>query len=180
MKRWFPYALIFLAIVGLTWQWQSDAPATQAKDSTQEFLDHRYQMHQVSMRQFDDSGNLIHRIDAQVATVGEQQTTIKQPRLISRSESANWSMSSKQAIATDSFTQLLLQGDVKVIEHSGATPLQIHTEQLQYFGEQRRLYSSLEVIIDDGEITLSGTGFEVDLTTQDYQILSDVKGTRRP
>jgi LPS export ABC transporter protein LptC len=137
-------------------------------------------MHGVLMRQYDESGHLLHRIEARLATVSQQQTHIVQPNLIAHNQQTVWSITAQEAFAKASLTELILQGNVKVVEHSGPSPLEITTPQLQYFAEQRRLYSAQDVLIQDGELTLSGTGFEVDLTTQDYHILNNVRGTRRP
>lgn len=179
MKRKLPYLFVALAFLALLWQWQGSKQKTEKVAQADELLAHRYQMHGVTMRQFDDSGNLLHRIEAQVAAVGERQTLIELPKLITRNETSVWSISSQQAIATASLTELSLKGQVEVIEHSGPSPLQIRTPQLNYFGKQGRLSSAHEVVIEDGDLTLSGMGFEVDLTHQDYQILSDVRGSHR-
>jgi LPS export ABC transporter protein LptC len=180
MKPRFPYLIIVMAALALGWYWLNQPEVKQQEQDADLLADTQYQMYGVLMRQFDPSGKLLHRIEARQAIVGQQQTQILQPKLITHNSESVWSISAQQAIAKDSLTELILQGHVKVVEHSGSNPLEINTEQLQYFGEQRRLYSAQEVFIQDGELALSGTGFEVNLMTQDYRVLNNVRGTRRP
>ncbi len=175
VKRLIPYltaAIVFSWAIALFFS----SPKTTKTDPSMGALIHQYKMSDLSIVQFDKSGQQIHTIHAEKAETINDLTTLTAPTIETRVEDNRWKMSAGSASSKDNFLSLALAQRVNIEESSAKTRLSFVTDNLHYDARRKQLSTEAPVTINNGGFKLSGVGLSVDLTNQRYEIKSQVKG----
>ena len=179
VRRKIPYAFAGLALALATWNFMTGDEKILESDPVPE-LSEEYIMDNFSLTQFDQHGTPIHRITASKARSHKEQVILSKPDIETRVNQSLWQITAEQAVAVQSFNQLTLQQQVKLSEQSSVNQqrLNLSTSSLTYWATQKKITSDAKVTIQDGLFKLSGTGFSVDLLNENYQIDSQVEGSK--
>lgn len=175
VKRLIPYltaAIVFTWAIALFFS----SPKTTETEPSLGALIHQYQMSDLSIVQFDKSGQRIHTIYAEKAESINDLTTLTAPKIETRVEDNRWKMSAGTASSENNFLSLALTQQVNIEESSAETILSFVTDTLHYDARKKQLSTEAPVVINNGGFELSGVGLSVNLANQRYEIKSQVKG----
>jgi len=179
LRRKIPYVFAGLTVALATWNLLLEEDKSVATDPVPE-LSEEYIITNFSLTQFDQHGAPIHRITANKARSNKQQVILTRPDIKTKVNQSLWQITAEQAIAAQSFNQLTLQRHVKLSEQSDVNqqPLTLSTSSLTYWAAQKKITSDANVNLQDGMFNFSGTGFSIDLLNENYQIDSQVEGSK--
>jgi lipopolysaccharide export system protein LptC len=172
-------ALIVLALLSReqSGKNQSSASVTAALQATRS----DYYMEGVVSRHFDLNGQLSHvliapRIDH---FQDQKRSLMQQPRIqLARPDGVPWEVSAELADAEHSSEKLTLRQQVSLSRSAvaGVAPLRMETDMLIVDMQARTADTSSTVHFSGANGKVSATGLRANLTTEQLELLSNVKG----
>jgi len=173
--------LVAALATGLAVWWLREPPAADRADSRADYRAERFEM--TALRKdgsegFTVRGPLLERdMEAKV-------TTLTEPRFQfpSKDGDKRWDARSAAAWIGPDNAEVRLTGGVEIVlpASAGAQQTRFSTDHLNVFTETERAATDAAVTITQGRSILQGTGLEVDLQAQRYELLADVNATFPP
>lgn len=132
-------------------------------------------------RQFDQQGNLAYRLttDKSEHFTSAKRFVLEQPKITAfYTDTLPWTLSSRQGVVENSGEQISLTGDVegRQTQKSGEDFV-LQTSKLLFYPEKKFAETDKPVTITTPSVTSTGTGMKADLSTEQFELLSNVRTT---
>lgn len=198
MKNGFYITLICVITVGIVVLWDTRPellnPLASNKPEPVERFPYAV-LHDARTSHFDESGMLSYVFDAVTlkhfrADVGHSSDAdhmlITAPKLTLYGDKNPWHLTAKQGKVSEKGNKLELWDDVVVWQKSDqksqlkGARIELKTEEIAIFPEQKRLFTEAHVHIASPTGTLKADGLEVNMKTQRIKLLANVRGQHVP
>ena len=193
-------AILFIVIIA-TVAWFSFRPEkslklsepTSASNDNTAVNTKDYTIKGFALTQFDPQGKLSLAVNAEQAVIHQDTGELTKAVVVSQTPSSQWQLTAEQAVTDNRFNTLTLKqnilltrdnrvngnSDIESVNRAPqSNPLNIKTEQLTYHTVDKTLTSKTQVEYRDGSLLLTGIGIHASLITEEFQLLSQVEGSR--
>ncbi|MCV6606314.1 MAG: LPS export ABC transporter periplasmic protein LptC [Porticoccaceae bacterium] len=175
---------IFALIVALGWnfrQFWTSPPESFFKPTptTADVPKANVYMLNTDTRQFSEQGQLAYRLTSQRTEhfTQDQRFILESPNITSfQSDSPPWNLSADHGLVEKNGESIQLTDNVVGHRFEQQRPVTLHTPALLFIPEKQYAQSDKDVTITLPGAETSGVGFEANLKTGEYQLLSRVKG----
>ncbi len=179
IKKAVPYLLIILAVIALTFNFRQSSENKTITSPAALTVD--FSIDKLRVKQFQNSGELLHTITANSASGSNQSMEMQHPKIVTFDNKEQWVIKADSAKTDNNHANIILEKNV-LLALTGAEkqePLSLTTDTLNYASSTQTVSTQSRVSLVDAEILLSGVGLNIDLKQQIYQLNSQVKGIRR-
>ena len=177
-RRWWIFILLALTVVGLRLllnSWQPERGTREERLSVR--LD--YAFDDVVYTELNANGKPFIRLTTPHLTHDPSRalTLAEQPRLLVQQPDRDWHISAAQGQWDRHSEALLFRGSVMIASARAQPPLQLETDQLRYYAQNRDVVADGAVRIQRDRAVATGTGLNGNLLSGEYRLLHDVEIT---
>ncbi len=176
--------LVFLPIAMAVFFWDLDVRIstppheldTGDTDQTSTFLD------QVRLTQFDAEGKRSQQIISTLLSSDTHDGTvaIEQPEVTLETDDGRWRVHSLAGEFDQARNRLRLTGSVLLTRENVPNPVQMRTEQLDYYQDLKLAESPAAITIETDGHWITSHGIRIDLTNSVYRLPRRVRSTHQP
>ena len=138
-----------------------------------------YYLNDFSVTALDEQGQPQHRLQASQLNHFSNgvQTELHQPTLeVYQQGKVEWRVVAERGEFNPEQDEVLLQGKVKLHQHSGTAPLQLTTSSLRIQPQQRRAETDQPVTLIQARNRIDAIGMRIEQQGQRLLLLSEVRG----
>lgn len=142
-----------------------------------------YYLNRVTISALDDEGRLQHRLQATQLNhySTTDQTMLQQPRMeILKQDDVLWRLTAEQGVLEQQNDELLLQGQVELLQPSAEQPLRLNTPALRIQPRDGTADTNQPVTLRQASSRIDAVGMKIEDEGKRVTLLSHVRGHYEP